>query len=384
MNMGVRRDSAIQSCRRVWRQFRNTQQVCQQAVDFARQIVNYCPNSICTAETETTNRANTRKRCFSSSRNEIVVRYRDRLVAEGQATRGEPILTAFEVPLYSADSFLRHCLSRLIPRVPLMPARFVDIHCHLLPAVDDGSPDWETTLRMAEMAAADGTETIIVTPHQLGNFAHNQGDAIRARTVQLQQVLDQHGIALEVLAGGDVRIEDGMIELLRTGQVMSLGDRRRHVLLELPHELYFPLEPVLAALERIGMTGILSHPERNRGLQRTPELLPSLVEQGCLMQVTAGSLVGSFSEAAQHLAEWMLDEGLVHFIATDAHGIRSRRPLMQRAYQRVAELCDQQTADELCAVYPGFVARGEQVPGGIRRPSRATGWRGFFSAKKVG
>ena len=265
-----------------------------------------------------------------------------------------------------------------------MHAGFVDIHCHLLPGIDDGSADWETTLGMARMAVADGTKAIIVTPHQLGNFAQNRGDDIRAWTQQLQQVLDQHDIPLRVLPGGDVRIEDGMIEGLVSGAVMTLGDLRRHVLLELPHELYFPLEGVLASLRRHGMIGILSHPERNRGLLREPDLLPSLVEGGCLMQVTAGSLMGTFGPRSQELAEWMLEQGLVHFIATDAHGTKSRRPLLHRAFERVAELTDEATALDLCCHYPALVASGKTVPAGTRKTRRRGGWRNLFSAKKVG
>lgn len=264
-----------------------------------------------------------------------------------------------------------------------MNSGFVDIHCHLLPAIDDGSPDWETTLAMAQMAVAEGTKTIIVTPHQLGNFAHNRGDDIRARTVQLQEVLDQHDVALQVMPGGDVRIEAGMLEGLANGEVMSLGDLRKHVLLELPHELYFPLEGVLTSLLRLGMTGILSHPERNRGLLREPELLLNLVEGGCLMQVTAGSLMGTFGQKSQDLSHWMLKNGLVHFISTDAHGIKSRRPLMRRAFDRVAELTDEATAVDLCCHHPALVARGEQVPAGRRAVVHRGGWRNLFSTKKA-
>lgn len=263
-----------------------------------------------------------------------------------------------------------------------MDAGFVDIHCHLLPGIDDGSPDWDTTLAMARMAVEDGTKTIIVTPHQLGNFAHNRGDDIRQRAEQLRQTLAEHEIPLEVLPGGDVRIEDGMIDGLASGDVMSLGDLRRHVLLELPHELYFPMEGVLAALERQGMTGILSHPERNRGLLCEPGLLPRLFDHGCLMQVTAGSLAGSFGPSSQELAEWMLAQGLVHFIATDAHGTQSRRPLMRRAFDRVAELAGESTARRLCIDNPALVASGKQVSAGRRAPTRR-GWRRIFSPKKV-
>src|SRR5690349_9514653 len=98
---------------------------------------------------------------------------------------------------------------------------------------------------MARMALADGTSTVVVTPHQLGAFAHNKGDAIRARTAELQGLLADRGLALRVLPGADVRIESEMISKLRSREVLTLADWGRHVLLELPHELYFPLEPVL-------------------------------------------------------------------------------------------------------------------------------------------
>ena len=160
----------------------------------------------------------------------------------------------------------------------------------------------------------------------MGNFAHNNGQLIRARTSELQQFLNNHRIALRVLPGADVRIEPGMVEKLRSGDVLTLADRRKHVLLELPHELYFPLEDVLESLRRAGMVGILSHPERNQGLLKQPRLLPPLVDRGCLMQVTCGSLLGTFGPASQQMSEWMLEQGLVHFLSTDGTGTTRRGP----------------------------------------------------------
>jgi protein-tyrosine phosphatase len=259
---------------------------------------------------------------------------------------------------------------------------FTDIHCHMLFGIDDGSKSPVESLEMARMAVDDGIHTVVLTPHQLGAFRRNSGNVIRRRTAEFQQLLDKHGIDLQVLPGGDVRIEPDMVDLLQSREVMTLGDHRRHVLLELPHELYFPLEPVLDELESIGMTGILSHPERNMGLMRQPELLEPLVERGCLMQVTAGSLMGTFGRASQEMSEWMLSEGLVHFVATDAHGSRARRPLLHRAFDRVAELIDEVTALAVCCENPTAVAEGrivatepEEVPNRSRR-----GWFGRRSA----
>ncbi len=260
---------------------------------------------------------------------------------------------------------------------------FVDIHCHLLPGIDDGARDLQESLAMARMAVAEGTRGIVVTPHQLGSYAHNSGDDIRRRTAELQAELDREHIPLRIAAGADVRIEEGMVEKLLSGEVLTLGDLGRHVLLELPHELYFPLEPLLDELTARGITGILSHPERNHGILRRPDLLPSLVDYGCLMQVTAGSLMGTFGPHSQQLAEGMLAQGFVHFISTDAHGIVKRRPLMRRAYERARELAPEPTCQAMFCENPLRVARGEGVADGVM-PVRKRGFRGLFAGRRAG
>ncbi len=245
--------------------------------------------------------------------------------------------------------------------------RWTDIHCHLLPGIDDGAADRLATLAMARLAAEEGIGTIVATPHQLGGYRSNTGDAIRRHARDVQAMLDSESISLRVLPGGDVRIEDDLVERLIDGSVLSLGDHRKHVLLELPHQLYMPLEPLLAQLSRRGFIGILSHPERNGGLLKDRSLVEPLVERGCLMQVTCGSVLGTFGPASQNLSEWMLAKGLVHFLATDAHSPKSRRPLMRSAYQRTCELVGKDAADLLCEHNPAAVAvGGDVVPGKVQ------------------
>ena len=256
------------------------------------------------------------------------------------------------------------------------PEPFVDIHCHMIPGIDDGSKSWDQSLAMGEMAVADGIETIAVTPHQLGSYTHNHGQLVRSRTAELQQLLDDHRLPLQVLPGADVRIEPGMLEKLRSGDVLTLADQRKHVLLELPHELYFPLDDVLGDLHRAGLVGILSHPERNQGLLKKPQLIEPLVDSGCLMQVTCSSLMGTFGSAPQQMAEWMQEQGLVHFLATDAHGPNSRRPLMRRAFERAAEIVDEEIATLLCCRNPAAVACG----GDIEMPQYKPKQRGFLAS----
>ena len=241
------------------------------------------------------------------------------------------------------------------------PKSFTDIHCHMLPGIDDGAESWDESVEMAKMAVGESIETVIVTPHQLGGYGQNTGKKIRLLASQLQQRLNEESIPLRILPGGDVRIEEHMVEGLISGNVMTLGNHQRHVLLELPHELYFPLETILDKLASVGIVGILSHPERNKGLLHKAEPIRGLVRKGCLMQVTAASITGSFGRRCRDFSEWMLQQNLVHCVSTDAHSATSRPPQMREAYERVVELTNRTTADELFCSNPARIARGENV-----------------------
>jgi protein-tyrosine phosphatase len=258
-----------------------------------------------------------------------------------------------------------------------MTIPFVDIHCHIVPGIDDGARDWDESLAMAQLAAADGTATIIATPHQLGSYSRNHGNVIRQRVAELSQRLTNAGVPLNVLPGADIRVDDGLVEQILSGDVLTLGDHGRHVLLELPHDLYLPLESLVERLSRHNIVAILSHPERNEGILRRPNVLQTLVEAGCLLQITAGSLCGSFGEACQRLAESLVECGLVHFVASDGHGAKSRRPLLRHAYERVNELIGFEAATALCCGNPSLVAAGQSVPAGRskNRHSRRSWWR---------
>lgn len=260
---------------------------------------------------------------------------------------------------------------------------FVDIHCHMLPGLDDGADSWDESLAMARLAVADGFSTVIVTPHQLGNYGGNDGDAIRLKTRQFQELLNANRVPLTVLPGADVRIEPDLVRKLRAGDVLTLADHRRYVLLELPHELYVPLDRLLGELNAAGLIGILSHPERNQGILSRPQLIEPLVEAGCLMQVTAGSVTGSFGPEILQFSEWMLSQGLVHFLATDAHGSNSRRPLLYRAFQRAEELAGYSAACDICCRNPASVVADLEVRPRRRRP-RGTGLASWLPWRKAG
>jgi protein-tyrosine phosphatase len=249
-------------------------------------------------------------------------------------------------------------------------ASFTDIHCHILPGIDDGARDESESLAMAAAAVRDGTTTVIATPHQLGGNAQVTAAAIRDGVAKLNEVLARAAIHLDVLPGADVRIEPELPALLRRGDVVTLADRGRHVLLELPHDAYVPLGPLLDSLRKQGLTGILSHPERNKAMQARPETVAEVVRDGGLIQITAGSLTGGFGNSARVFAESCVRRRLVHFVASDAHDT-VRRPFGLAAAQAVVrKLADQRVADAVIRGNPAHVAAGEPIDtrtGGHRR-----------------
>ncbi len=259
----------------------------------------------------------------------------------------------------------------------------VDIHCHPLPELDDGAANWDEALAMARLAVEDGIRCIVATTHQFGACANVHGDMIRDRAVQFQQKLNQQGVKLKILPGAEIRVEPDLVPRLKRGDLLSLADRRRHVLLELPHNVYFPIDRVLAELKTAGLTGILAHPERNQAFRSRPETLAALVHGGCLLQVTGGSLLGGFGPDVQKFTSQLIQQGLVHFVSTDAHGPRARRPLLAGAFRAVASLADEATAIDLLSRNPACVAEGQAVapsrPALRRSPSK-----GWFSWRKAG
>ncbi len=254
---------------------------------------------------------------------------------------------------------------------------FIDIHAHLIPGLDDGPQSWDESLAMARMAVDDGLDTIIVTPHQLGAF-RNHADTIRQRTDLLRQKLKEAGVRLRVFPGGDVRIEPDLVPRLESGEVMTLADGA-YVLLELPHELYFPLEPVIQQLYQAGYRAVLSHPERNQGILADPSILGGLVNAGCVMQVTAGSLLGAFGTQSQRLSEMMVRRGLCHVVATDAHGIKRRRPLLSRAHQAVTAMTNKATAETLFCRHPEQILASQEIV--LRRPMKKRPWAWLLPAR---
>ena len=201
---------------------------------------------------------------------------------------------------------------------------------------------------------------------------------IREAAANFQRCLVERGVPLRVLPGADVRIEPDLVQKIRQGDVVTLGDRRRHILLELPHDVYVPLDRLLEQLASSGVVGILSHPERNRGILKQPEIVRSLAERGCLLQITAGSLVGDFGSSIQQLSEWLVERRFVHFVSTDAHNLASRPPRLRKAFDRLSELAGREWALAVCRDNPLCVAKGESVSAELPTMKKSS-WFSWFA-----
>jgi protein-tyrosine phosphatase len=264
---------------------------------------------------------------------------------------------------------------------PLAP--LLDSHCHLLPGLDDGPADWAESIEMARCAVADGIGGVIATPHQFGAYAGNTPNCIRQLTGELQRCLDAEGVPLQVFPGAEVRVEPDLARRVRTGEAVTLADRGRHVLVELPHEIYVPLEKTLDGLRRAGLVAVLAHPERNLGLRRQPAVLQSLARRGCHLQVTAGSLLGKFGAGVQQFAEQLVGSGMVQVVATDGHGIRGRRPLLAAAYQYIAQRWGETAAARLCSENPTWIVEGSELLSVSPEASRSP-WGSWFRWRAAG
>lgn len=252
---------------------------------------------------------------------------------------------------------------------------FVDIHCHLLPSVDDGATSWAETLAMARLAVSEGFSTVIATPHQLTDFVHVPVNIIRTRAAEVSRFLADQNVPLTVRPGAEVHIGQNTLSCYHADYLLSLGEHNRHLLVELPFEVILPCEDLFNTLRANDIVPIMAHPERNRALLAKPQQVAEYVSQGVLMQLTAGSLTGSFGPDVQAFAEQLLADGLVHFLSTDAHGPRVRPPLMRAAFRRVYELSGYNTAIDLCCRHGAHVASGGQITAdSVSRRRSIFGW----------
>ena len=261
----------------------------------------------------------------------------------------------------------------------------IDLHCHLLPGIDDGAPDLDASLAMARMAVDDGITTIACTPHIYPGMFDNDSAGIRARVAALRQAFAQAGVPLELTCGADAHVSPDLLPRLKAGTVPSLNDSR-YFLLEPPHHVAPPHFDLFAfSLLAAGYVPVVTHPERLSWIEDHYDTFCSLSDRGVWMQVTAGSLTGRFGKAAKYWGERMLDEGRVDILATDAHHPQRRPPLLAEGREAAARWVGAAEATHLVETRPLGILRNlspEAMPQRTRAnaPRHKSLWRRLFGA----
>ncbi len=235
----------------------------------------------------------------------------------------------------------------------------IDIHCHPLPAVDDGAKSFEVAVAMLKMAAADGTTHLVATPHC--NYKYEfKPEVNRAKLAELQAAV---GEAPQLLLGCDFHLSYENIRLLTESSKDFTVNGSSYVLVEFgEHFIPSQMDQVFYEFECTGLTPILTHPERNPIFQRKPELLPHWLGRGCLSQVTAKSYTGGFGSRAQKFAERWLQQGLIHFFASDAHDTKYRPPVLSECRAKLTEVAGAELAERLLVTNPRAVIENRPLP----------------------
>ena len=245
----------------------------------------------------------------------------------------------------------------------------IDLHTHVLAGVDDGPAEREGSIAIAREAAENGVTILAATPHVRDDYPTTSESMLEA-VATVKQWLREADIAVDVLPGGEIafdRLAAAHPDRLRP---FGLAGSKSHLLVEMP-VFGWPLDALeqVRRLRGAGMTMVLAHPERNIAVQSSPGRLAELVQEGALVQVTAGSLLGNFGKPAMSTARMLIADGLVHLVASDVHRAADRGKALVPA---LATLRDPALARWLTHEVPGAIIAGAPVP---QRPSPRPRWR---------
>ena len=247
------------------------------------------------------------------------------------------------------------------------PGGMIDIHSHILPAIDDGARDLDEALAMARIALADGICVMVATPHLFNPSSEislevNDKQKVLEHLTRFQEKLTEEKIPLMVLPGCDFPLNQEAIRLLEEDRVLTINDRKRYLLLELsPYAIPSRMGDICFRLQAKGLTPIITHPERHPLIQEKPERLVEMLDLGCLVQLTANSLTGGFGRQIARFSRDLVRKGYVHLIASDAHSVRHRPPVLSKALKELTALVGSEKAWEMVSGLPEKIINGEPL-----------------------
>ncbi len=224
----------------------------------------------------------------------------------------------------------------------------IDIHCHILPAFDDGAADIEEALEMARTAAESGVKTIVATPHFRGEKeTFSSLNKLVSRYQKLVHAVEQDGLALKVIPGAEILCLPQTPELARQKQLPTLGDTDYLLAEFFFNESRDFMEHVLRSFTESGYKVVVAHPERYHAVQRDPMTLVKWFQDGYVLQLNKGSILGDLGPKPERTAHWALERGVAHIVASDGHSPRRRNTEMQVLRQYLRELCPEEYVETL-------------------------------------
>lgn len=237
----------------------------------------------------------------------------------------------------------------------------IDLHCHFLPGVDDGARTLKEALALSAASVANGIAHAVVTPHVHPGIFENRLSTLLPVFVEYQKALKEAGIGLEVSLGGEVRLHPDAFDLLAADDLPVIGklDGDRIVLLEFP-DSQIPAGALAAcrAFADRGVRLLIAHPERNKEVMHRPGRIKPFVDAGCLLQLTAASVIGRFGKLALDTAHRLLSAGLVAAVATDSHNLAHRPPVLREAREAITRLYGSDLACRLTEELPAAIVSG--------------------------
>lgn len=212
----------------------------------------------------------------------------------------------------------------------------IDLHCHILPGIDDGAKTMDDSMAMARVAVAEGITHILATPHYKNGRWTNEKDVVLQSVAAVQKELDNRDIPLTIFPGQEVRIVGELVEDILENKIQFVDEDNKYLMIEFPTATIPAFtDSLFFNLQKTGVTPIIVHPERNHAILNDPTVLLDLVQKGALAQLTAGSYIGSFGKKIQKLSKQLIESNLVHFIASDAHNTTTRTFYMKDAYSKL-------------------------------------------------
>lgn len=235
----------------------------------------------------------------------------------------------------------------------------VDIHCHILPGIDDGAKSLDVALEMCRLAEQDGIHHIVATPHANNEFTYNRDQF----SEKLRELAALAPSTLQFSLGCDFHFSYDNVEDALVHPDRYVIGSSPYLLIELSD---FSIPPSfldhIARLQAAGLKPVLTHPERNPIIQGRPSQVLEWVDAGCIVQITASSVTGFWGRVPRKLSRWLLDHDAVHVLATDAHDVKHRVPNLSNARDVIARWIDDSTAKALVEDNPAAIVAGKELP----------------------